>query len=331
MRLSLLSLCLFLIPACAGNDLGSGSYDSAASSSPSDAGPDPTVDTGSSAVSDASSVPDADPSEPTAAIPMDAIDQLSLYIIIGDSVAAGYDATGRNGEGGHGFARLVYANHGAYPAYAGHDLRSLHPGAQLARVAESGATSADALSNLRSALSGDLPASVPGDVLVSINVGGNDFNDDIRIIIDPTSTAAVTAQLRSNLAEMFSLLRERYEDSAAGKVVTFLVDDVQDPTDGMGTIPPTFDDDFCGTINNPLFIPALRDQALANLATLNAGIAEEVTTQNGVLVGFHDGFIGHGMNATTDRWLSNDCTHPNDTGHDALRRIVWESLTGERY
>jgi lysophospholipase L1-like esterase len=323
-----------LLLACASNDLGRPPDASPTTPPRSDGGvPDIPDSATPPAVSDAAEPSESDAAPPPAptAYPLDEIDQLSLYIIVGDSVAAGYDATGRNGEGGHGFARLVYDNHPSYPDHAGHDLSSLHPGCQFVRVAESGATSADALSNLRSALGGALPESVPGDVLVSINVGGNDFNDDIRTIIDPISTAAVTSQLRANLAEMFSLLRARYEDREAGKTVTFLVQDVHDPTDDTGSIPAGYDDGFCSTINNPLFIPALRTQALTNLGTLNTGIHEEVVAQNGVVVPFHDGFLGHGMNATSERWLSNDCTHPTDEGHDALRRIVWETLTGDRY
>lgn len=313
-------------PADPGTDAGPGPgprADAGPTPASPDAGPLPAAtDAGASAV-DAG----AGPGGP---LPGEAIDELSLVILIGDSAAAGYNASGRNGEGGHGFARLMLDNHPDYPSYAGHSLRARWPSLAFADVSESGATSADALSNLRGALRGGLPESVPGDVLVLINVGGNDFNDSILNIIDPGRTAAVSAEIRSNLAEMFRLLRERYENEGAGKRVVFLVDDLYDPTDGMGSIPPQFDDGFCEQLQNPLFVGTIRDTALMNLATLNAGTAEEVAAQGGHLVPVHDAFLGHGMNATTDRWLDGDCTHPTNGGHDAIRREMWAVLFGER-
>lgn len=273
-------------------------------------------------------VPDA--GGPPAALPIDAIDELSLVILIGDSAAAGYNATGRNGEGGHGFARLLVDNHPAYPDFMGRDLRARWPALEFARVAESGATSADALANLRGALAGELPRSVPGDVLVLINVGGNDFNDSVLTIIDRSRAAAASAALRANLAEMFRLLRERYEDEAAGRRVVFLVDDLYDPTDGTGRIPATYRDGFCESLQSPLLSDPIRRAALDNLAMLNAGTAEEVAARGGHLVPIHDAFMGHGMTASEGRWLDGDCAHPVNAGHDAIRRAMWEVLTGER-
>lgn len=282
--------------------------------SPLDAGPGPT---------DAGTVP------PPVGNAIDDIDDLSLVILIGDSAAAGYNADGRNGTGGHGFARLMVDNHPAYPAYMGHDLRALWPSLVFERLAESGATSADSLSTLRRALSGRLPGSVSGDVLVLINVGGNDFNDDFTTIIDPTATAAASAELRANLAEMFRLLRERYEDPAAGKRVVFFVDDLYDPTDGTGRIPASFTDGFCSALQRPL-PDSIRMQAITNLATLNAGTAEEVAELGGWLIPIHDEYLGHGMNAGAERWLDGDCAHPMNVGHHAIRRAMWEALTGDR-
>jgi hypothetical protein len=44
----------------------------------------------------------------------------------------------------------------------------------------------------------------------------------------------------------------------------------------------------------------------------------------------HAVFLAHGMNATgADRWLSNDCAHPNDAGHHAIRAEVGGVLTGD--
>lgn len=164
-----------------------------------------------------------------------------------------------------------------------------------------------------------------------INVGGNDVNDSVLTLIDATRAAAVATELRANLREMFSILRGRYDHPSSGQNLVVLVDDIYDPTDGTGRIPTTFRDGFCGTLQNPLFTDALRATALANLAMINAAIAAEVAAQGGVLVRQSDAFLGHGMNSGSARWLSGDCTHPMDIGHDGMRREIWEALTGERY
>ena len=263
--------------------------------------------------------------------PLAELDDLRLYVNIGDSLAAGYNASGRNGSGGHGYARLMLDNHPDYPAYDGQFLRALYPDVRFVDVSESGATSSDALSNLRSALSGDLPASVDGDVLVSLTCGGNDFNDDVMTIILRTATDAAAARLQANDREMFRLLRERYEDPAAGHAVVFLVTNVHDPTGGTGAIPAGFSDGFCATINDPRLVP-LRSVAIANLGAYNDAIAAVTAELGGFLVDNHGVFLDHGMNAPgAERWLSDDCVHPTNEGHHQLRREEWFVLTGERF
>jgi len=248
-------------------------------------------------------------------------------IIIGDSAAAGYNAPGRNDSGGQGYARLLVTNHPAYPEMAGKDLSTLYPGVDFRKVAESGATSGDALDNLRGALNGSLPASVPGDVLVLINVGGNDFNDDVQTMVVTTVTLQRADAMRANLAEMFRLLRERYSDPGAGKEVVFLVNTLYDPTDGTTDVPAEFDDGFCSTIHGiPL---AVRGVALDNFHLFNGELESEIDAQAGYRVDLLDAFEGHGMNAGADRLIDGDCAHPTALGHDLIRRTAWHVLTGE--
>jgi lysophospholipase L1-like esterase len=262
--------------------------------------------------------------------PIGELDDLRLYVNIGDSLAAGYNASGRNGDGGHGYARLVLDNHPDYPEYEGHFLRALYADVRFVDVSESGATSSDALENVRSALRGSLPASVDGDVLVSLTCGGNDFNDDITTMMLRASTEAAAARLQGNYREIVRLLRERYEDPAAGHAVVFLVTNVHDPTGGTGAIPPGFDEGFCGTINDPRLIP-FRAVAIGNLVFFNEQIAAVTTELGGWLVDNHGVFFDHGMNAPgAERWISDDCVHPTNEGHHQLRREEWFVLTGER-
>jgi lysophospholipase L1-like esterase len=255
------------------------------------------------------------------------VDDLSLVIVVGDSVAAGYNAAGNNGSGGRGYTRLLLDNHPDFPDYAGHTLHARWPAAEYRDLAESGATSSDARARVQSALGGSLPATVPGDVLVLINVGGNDFNDSIGVMINSSATATAAAELRANLADIVEMLRARYDRPAEGKQAVFLIDTIHDPTDGMGTVPPEYGNGFCETIQNPLFTPALRAQALTNLATMNDAITGEAAAQGATLVDVHAAFLGHGMHSGSARLIDTDCAHPTTAGHDHLRRVIWD-LTG---
>lgn len=255
---------------------------------------------------DVADTPDARRDDPTApdARPAPLLDDPALVIVVGDSLAAGYDAAGNNGPSGSGYARRV-AN----------DL----PGVAFRDLAESGATSADAAARVRGAI-GSLP-DVDGDVVVLINVGGNDFNDEIAVMISAELTAQAAAELRTNLADIVTRLRGKYGDRAV-----FLIDDIHDPTDGMGSVPPQYDEGFCSTLSNPILQPAAAT-ALANLATFNAAIAAEAVEQDAHLVPLHGHFIGHGMNAPAgQRWISDDCAHPTSEGHGHLRDLVWSVL-----
>jgi lysophospholipase L1-like esterase len=276
----------------------------AAACSPA-SGPGPSGDD-QPAGDDVADPPDArrdDPPGPDAA-PAPLLDDPALVIVVGDSLAAGYDAAGNNGPGGSGYARRV-AN----------DL----PGVQFRDLAESGATSADAAARVRGAVGG-LPA-VDGDVLVLVNVGGNDFNDEIAVMISPELTAQAAAELRDNLADVVGELRGKY-----GERAVFLIDDIHDPTDGTGSVPPQFDEGFCSTLANPVLQPAAA-QALINLGTFNQAIADEASQLGAHLVPLHDHFLGHGMNAPAgQRWISDDCAHPTSDGHGHLRALVWSVL-----
>lgn len=323
---SFLSVTVTLMAACSADVTPGGGGDEDAGEAPGtpDGAPATAPDAGGPP-------PGVDAAPPMVQLPIDRLDQLSLVIVVGDSLAAGYNAPGNNGTGGRGYARLMVTNHADFPAYAGHDLATLYPGVQFRNLAESGATSGDAVNRVKGALSGSLPASVPGDVLVLINVGGNDFNDSVATMISTPVTQARAAELRANLAEIIALLRERYDDPAAGKRVEFLVDNIHDSTDGLGTVPPQFDDGFCGTIQNPIFTPDLRALALSNLALMNDAVAAEAAAQEVELVDIQAAFIGHGMNSGDERFIDGDCAHPTAQGHDLIRRLSWEILTGERY
>jgi hypothetical protein len=41
----------------------------------------------------------------------------------------------------------------------------------------------------------------------------------------------------------------------------------------------------------------------------------------------HGWFYGHGFNHPP-KWYANDCTHPNNVGHDQLQQLFFWLITG---
>ncbi len=240
-------------------------------------------------------------------------DDVSLYINLGDSIAAGYDA-----DDDAGYAWLLYQNDDrAYPEYAGADLWT-RGGASAKHIADSGATSREVLENLQAA---NLP-STSGTVVVTISAGGNDFNDDPYTMISADLTAEVAEAYTRNLSEMVDILRGQYDDPF------IFVLNIQDPTDGEGTIPAGYDEGMCELLQ--AYGALVGDVAVDNLALFNAAIAEAAADEGVALLDYHGWFMGHGLNSG-DGWMSDDCAHPTQEGHHQIRRLAWEAFTGELY
>ncbi len=291
--------------ACAPTSLLGGSGGDSADS----AGGDTSTDTaGTSDTGDTEDTADTADTEDTAWI-----SDVALYLNVGDSIAAGYDA---DDDGGYGW--LLYRNlDDEYPEYEGHDLWAA-AGASVKHIADSGATSTEILDNLRDA---DLP-SASGPVVVTISAGGNDFNDDPATMISEDATREMGERYADNLSDMVDVLRDRYDD------VTIYVMNVQDPTDGEGTIPPGYDEGMCELLQT--YGAIFGDTAVANLGIFNEAIADAVDAEGALLLDYHGLFYGHGLNSG-DGWMSDDCAHPTQEGHHQIRRLAWEAWTGESF
>ncbi len=240
------------------------------------------------------------------------LSETTLYINIGDSVAAGYDA-----DSNYGYAWLLYHNRDDWPAYDGHDLNAV-ASPSILHITDSGATSDEVLDNLRGT---SLP-STQGNVVVTISAGGNDFNDSIWTMLSEDLTMSAATEVRENLASMITILRASYGDPWIWLL------NVQDPTDGVGTIPSGYDEGFCEKIAE--YGALFGDVVIANLGLLNQQIALEADEQGVGLADYHDWFLGHGLNSD-DGWMSDDCAHPTSEGHHQMRRLIWQEWTGELY
>ena len=60
----------------------------------------------------------------------------------------------------------------------------------------------------------------------------------------------------------------------------------------------------------------------------NTVIADEVTAHGQTLADMHTYFYGHGFQSSPD-WYFTDCIHPSQIGHDKLRHLVYQEITGE--
>ncbi len=309
------------------DDEAPGDDDSVVSEDDDDTGSSEDDDDTGSSEDDDDSTPQPDDDDVTP--PPHALSEVVLHINLGDSLAAGYNASGNNSTGGRGYGRLIQSNHGEYPAYAADHLEAVAGSVSFHDLGDSGATSDEILDNLESALDGALPASVSGDVLLTISAGGNDFNDSVWTMVTPVLTEAAAAAVRANIGQMITAVRDRYEEPALGHDVFVVVLNIQDPTDGTLSIPDEFDDGFCELLQHPALV-AVGGLVLDNLGIMNDAIAAEAAAQGALLGDYHAAFTGHGMNATgADRWMSDDCAHPNDEGHHQLRREIWGQLTGD--
>jgi hypothetical protein len=164
----------------------------------------------------------------------------------------------------------------------------------------------------------------PGDVLVSITIGGGDLNGHAIAAITGTDggyRSEFDRHLAAQLAELTTPGR-----LGAGKVYVIL-GTIYDFTDGMGDFATV----NCGPAANvnPTVVQA-------TFSSWNAVIATNAERVHGGLYDMHADFHGHGYNNTdaASVWYNNSgdpltCLLPNEKGHDAIRRSMYKIVTGE--
>jgi hypothetical protein len=163
----------------------------------------------------------------------------------------------------------------------------------------------------------------PGDVLVTITIGGNDLNSHSFQAISMTDAGIRTEldqHLSAELAELTTPGR-----LGKGKVYVVLAN-IYDFTDGIGNFAAV----MCG--------PGVNISATATKASFGAWNDVLKTNADKVGAGLYDmagDFHGHGYNNTNaaDVWYNRnggvDCILPNAAGHDHIRRSIYKLVTGE--
>lgn len=242
---------------------------------------------------------------------------LGTYIPLGDSISD------RGGTGPFFYDLLNKNDDAAYPAFKGHDLSSKFPGLRYEHDAVGGAIT-DTYSNgglagsptLKSQIDA-LGHSYPGDVLITITIGGNDMQGHAFEAINGTDGPA-RMEYAQHLADELGALKAPGR-LGSGKVYIVLAN-VYDFTDGQGDFATV----ACGP---PVNVMPARDAAV--FTAWNGVSADAIGNAGGTLYDMHADFKGHGYN-NTDVWYDrSSCIHPNAAGHAEIRKSIWKLVTGE--
>ena len=164
----------------------------------------------------------------------------------------------------------------------------------------------------------------PGDVVITISIGGNDLNAHALQAISNTD-ASLRGELDAHLTD------ELGELSTAGRLgsgkVYIVLANIYDFTDGQG--------DFA-TVGCGPGVNISTTAVTTGFGNWNDVLATNVGKVGGVLYDMYTDFHGHGYNNPdkSQLWFdaSSDqtvCLLPNAAGHDAIRRSIYRILTGE--
>ena len=162
-----------------------------------------------------------------------------------------------------------------------------------------------------------LPQSLPGPVAVTITSGGNDMKAHITEVVAGLDGPVRTA-MGDNIEAAFDALLAPNRFGAGVEVHVYEAD-IYDSSDGQGD----FNAHNCA-FSFPVALPTD-----TYFASWNGEIADHVGANGQALADIHTLFYGHGFN-NPPSWYASDCTHPNTTGHDQLRRIFYSLITGEQ-
>jgi len=236
-------------------------------------------------------------------------------VVMGDSISdpQGYNVTNPN---------LAYFNqllnntkwadeeNTTLPTKFGHDV-------ELVNVAKAGAVTKD-LANQYDRLVNRI-AGQPGHTIVVMTIGGNDMQVALGTGQSPTGKTLTDA-----LANIRALVDSLRNPDVLPDGVSIYLASVYDPSDGVGRV----DSCFGGTDLRP-FMEALDVWSEKYV---------ELGKERGIAIvdALHH-FKGHGFYAKdktnqyydeTDPtiWFDSDCVHPNDRGHNQLRRLFFEAI-----
>jgi GDSL-like Lipase/Acylhydrolase family len=230
-----------------------------------------------------------------------------VYAALGDSMSIDDYAGGP----GRGAASLLWRNRDRdFPAWAGRDLTTHDPTAQLALLASDGATSTTVV---REQLGRLRRLGIPPTV-ATVTMGGNDL---LLAYGDTTAARQAIGTVVDNGRLVLAGLR-----ALMGPQAPIVVATVYDPSDGSG------DADRLG-------LPAW-PQALELLAELNRSLGALAAEHGALVADVHARFLGHGLAAGDPAQPAGRPPHrglwycgliePNAWGASEIRAAFWDTL-----
>lgn len=246
-------------------------------------------------------------------------------IFMGDSITAGFGA-----PGGLSYPELLEDNdRRRWPEFETDDLATTHPGiTDFVDVSVSGATTTTLLDGQLPALKTRLGASVSGETLVVITIGGNDVVRALSPTVDPKT---VIDRMLRNIEDIVDDLQgdDRFADGPPAIYIT----NVYEPSDGTGQVQATSTHEGC-------FFGFDFGDALPELARYNEAFEELARDKGFAAVDMRGHFLGHGFFSKDDdldvhhpddptKWFDADCIHPNSRGHHEIRRLFHAAILDE--
>lgn len=168
-----------------------------------------------------------------------------------------------------------------------------------------------------------LGSTYPGTVLISITIGGNDLQAHaLEAIQDAQDNKNRLGPVKEELKEhLTSQLGELMRPGRLGSGKVYVViANVYDFTDGQGNF---------GKLRCPPYTDLTPEVATAIFAGWNAAMETAVDDAQATLYDLHAHFSGKGLNFKPDVWYHTDCIHPNAAGHEAIRKSLYQTVTGE--
>ena len=249
---------------------------------------------------------------------------VGFLLVLGDSVSVGAGAS----RPARSYAQLLVHNDDvAYPEFRGCDLATREGRApQVLNWARSGATAMDTLVHLRERLHSAPKPISEAPAWVVMTVGGNDLKNAFVGALMQQDLAG--ARLRAvdqaekttaTLTDIVALLRDPKVFPGGVHVV---VANVYDPSGGQKVVQTPY---------GPMRLPAMA-QAMTHWRDAYRAWGQQ---QHVIVVDAHTAFTPYAyrhagrtsqhQDVAAPSWFA-DLLHPNDAGHDGLRRLFWRAF-----
>jgi len=248
------------------------------------------------------------------------------YVTLGDSISA---------EPGYGQAPFYWAllqknDDAMYPEWKGKDLTTLNGG--TAPMFVGGAIAGSVAGDYPGSAAGtptldaqvtSLPATLEGPVLITITIGGNDMVGAFVDILQGTDQGD-RMNFQQYIDTAMSALTTPGRFGTGVDVYVFEAD-IYDPSDGTG--------DFAAQGCPFPFSLIPEESTTTFFGNWNDVVHTEVSKYpHAFWAPMHATFKGHGLSKTGTsswfNWSGLDCLHPNAKGHNAIRELFWNMITG---